>query len=84
MAIFVATSPYLPTFGGLFNSSGSTLYDESYLLNDSGVIGNVRMSATANIKTTAATTYIVLISNIFKTGSPSLSYGYSLTVTRIA
>jgi hypothetical protein len=84
MYTFLAKSPILPTFGGAFNSAGSTTYDESYLLNDTGVIGNVRMSATAVITTTASTTYIVLISNIFKSGSPVLGYGYSLVVTRIA
>jgi hypothetical protein len=84
MYTYLAKSPVLPTFGGAFNSAGSTLYDESYLLNDTGVIGNVRMSATAVIPTTGATTYIVLVSNIFKSGAPNLAYGYSLVVTRIA
>lgn len=83
MYTYLATSPNVPVYNGLFNATGSVRLDESYLLNDIGLAGNKQLAASGTFATNT-TIYIVLISNIFTSGTPTGGYGYSLVITRIA
>ena len=80
---YLATSPIQPVFGGIFNGTNSVKLDESYLLNDVGLIGNKQLAASGTFSTSSST-YIVLVSNFYMTGTPTGLYAYSLVVTRIA